>query len=547
MRGVSELGEIGRLLIIGAARSGQACAGAARRVLPQVGVTVSDQDAAALTAAEQAELAQAGIEVALGRDDAALLDGCGLVVKSPGVPGEIPLIQEARARGIPVWGEVEFASRFLDNVLVGVTGTNGKTTTAELIGHILRNAGRPSRVAGNVGTALSTLVGVAGGEDILVVELSSFQLEDSVEFRPDIAVLLNLSDDHLDRHSSQAHYYSAKLGIFRNQWMDDLAVLNLDDPAVAVAVIADGARRVWFSHRQMSGGAGESSAEDTKKAIESSADKGNAIAGEGSAGSGRGGSDGEGSDSEAPEVAPYVYFQEGFIRADTAGLVRLTLNLRNRLLEKSGVSIENSGKDGRKAAGTGEDSQEVVAWAEAGLKGEHNLENSLAATAVCLALGLSPQEVAAGLTGFPGVRHRLQEVAVIDGVTYVNDSKATNVDAALKALTAFDGGVHLILGGSLKGCSFDPLARAAAAGKVREVLLIGEASGQIASSMEAAGAGYVMAGRLEEAVRMARSNAHPGDVVLLAPACASFDQYENYEERGEHFISLVSGMTRDEG
>lgn len=505
---------IDRLLIVGMGRSGMAAALAARRLLPQAVVILSDSKTGVLDAADEADLEKSGVMLEPGRSDEALLEGCGLVIKSPGVPGDSLLIEEARLRGIPVWGEVEFARRFLPNVFVGITGTNGKTTTCELTGHLLREAGYPCRVAGNVGTALSSLAGAASEDEVLVVELSSFQLEDSITLRPDIAVLLNLTEDHMDRHPDMVQYLSSKMRIFTNQQKGDIAVINMDDPNLRGPIPGDGAR-VWFSRMA-------------------------------------------GSENEPGPDKPQVFARDGAIYADLAWLDAAAADLRRRLShagpaggrEGGGRAAgDSAGASGRNETAGGEVTTQasksglvrVVDWSRAALKGEHNLENSLAATAAALALGLSPGQVAAGLKSFPGVKHRLQEVRVIDGVRYINDSKATNVDAALKALTAFEGGIHLILGGSRKGCSFDSLA-AAAPEKVREVILIGDAADEIAASFSEHGRDTVVAGRLEDAVNMARANAVPGDVVLMAPACASFDQYKNFEERGEHFISLVNRL-----
>lgn len=502
-----------RLLVVGMARSGNAAALAARRVLPHVEVIVCDREAEPEAAAEREALEAAGIRVRLGEEDHTLLDGCGLVVKSPGVPGGISLIQEAHQRGIPVWGEVEFAWRFLENPMVGVTGTNGKTTTTELIGHILRQVGWACRVVGNVGTPLSSLVGVTGDDDILVVELSSFQLEDSVELRPDVAVLLNLAEDHLDRHGSTAAYFAAKALIFLNQQPDDLAILNLDDADVRGMAVPGAASRLWFSRHGEGGHAGD-------------------------------------------ERRPTLFLRSGDISYDAPAMISAAAGVRCKLAPGAkagaeggagappeGVDIPTGGRAGRNGADGAEDFGKVATWSEVGLRGEHNLDNALAAAAVCLGLGLNAGNVAAGLISFPGVPHRLQRLGSVDGVTYVNDSKATNVDAAIKALTAYEQGVHLILGGSLKGCSFERLAKAAGDG-VRQTILIGEAAREIETSFRQAGRRTVMAGDMEEAVRIASEAASPGDVVLLAPACASFDQYRDYVERGEHFTSLVKGMAK---
>ncbi|MHB1390483.1 MAG: Mur ligase family protein [Thermoleophilia bacterium] len=501
----AEISDLDRLLVIGMGRSGIAAALAARRLLPDAGIILADEQHVILEPDIKQELLAQGIRLEPGREDGSLLDGCGLVIKSPGVPVDIALLREARDRGILVWGELEFAWRHLPQVMVGVTGTNGKTTTTELIGHILKMAGRACRVAGNVGTALSSLVGKAGEDEILVVELSSFQLEDSELLRPDIAVLLNLTEDHLDRHHDAAHYFAAKLKIFANQGPADLAIINLDDPDCRVDFSGAG-QRIWFSH------------------------------------------------VAATNPQPLVYARDGVIYAVPGELDRAAAQLRLRLPAGeigpetgAGTGSGRNGTTGGELPDQADDSGPravgpvaVIAWPEVSLSGEHNLENSLAAVAACLALGLSAGEVAAGLKSFPGVRHRLQEVRRVNGVRFVNDSKATNVAAAVKALTAFKGGIHLILGGSLKGCSFDALAEAATPERVRQVLLIGEAAGEIEAAFSKRDRRTVMAGDLQTAVRLAVDVAVEGDVVLLAPACASFDQYDDYEQRGDHFISLVN-------
>lgn len=511
----AELDGIGRLLVVGMARSGIAAALVARKMLPRVEVVIADREFEPKEAAQVAALLEAGVRVELGREDNALLDGAGLVVKSPGVPPENSLLLEAHMLGIPVWGEVEFAWRFLPNLIVGVTGTNGKTTTTELLGHILSSAGRSCRVAGNVGVALSSLIGEVDEDTLLVVELSSFQLEDSIDFRPDLAILLNLAEDHLDRHPDIESYFSAKMRIFENQHSDNVSVINLDDPNCRRPVPGQ-ASRVWFSR----------SAGDAKPDA---------------------GESGE----------PLVFVRQGVLRANLHGLDVAGAGLRSRLPRAwAEGSVSGSEKEekpglatasGRNGAGGGEvsngvGSQAVLDWSESALKGDHNLDNCLAAAAACLSLGLNVGEVAAGITSFPGVPHRLQEIGVVNGVTYVNDSKATNVDAALKALTAYRRGVHLILGGRTKGCDFDELAVAASAPGVSEVILIGEAANDIAASFDLVGGDVVVTDDLEQAVLIASEHAQPGDTVLLSPACASFDQYDNYEQRGDHFMKLVEDL-----
>jgi UDP-N-acetylmuramoylalanine--D-glutamate ligase len=374
--------------------------------------------------ASTAALERRGLEVVradreLGNDsDLSLLERVGLVVKSPGVPGEAPLVSAARERGIPVWSEIELASRLLPNPILGVTGTNGKTTTAEWLGFIL---GAP--VAGNVGRALSELDGELGPDELVVVELSSFQLEDIVRFRPQIAVLLNLEPDHLDRHGSFEAYRAAKLRIFENQTESDTAVVPRDlDHKVR-------ARRVEFA---------------------------------------------------ADDPLP----------------------------------------------------------AEPALRGLHNRENAAAATAAARAAGATNEQIARGLREFNGVPHRLELVGERNGVGYVNDSKATNVAATLRALAAYeDTPVRLILGGSRKGEDFAPLA-AALGPNIRAVYVIGETAVELAHAIP----DTIHSGDLVTAVDRAAAAAQPGEVVLLSPACASYDQFRDFEQRGEEFKRLVANL-----
>jgi UDP-N-acetylmuramoylalanine--D-glutamate ligase len=379
--------------------------------------------------AAQSALEAGGTEVVvadrtLGSDeDLTLLNGVDVLVKSPGVPSEAPLVAAARARGIPVWSEIELASRLLPNPILGVTGTNGKTTTTELLGAMLG-----ARTAGNVGTALSELVGDVPEDGWIVCELSSFQLEDVDSFRPRIAVLLTLEPAHLDRHGSFASYRAAKLRIFENQTDEDVAVVPR-----GFGVVPGAARRIEFA---------------------------------------------------ADDALP----------------------------------------------------------TEPLIPGAHNRENAAAATAAARAAGLDEAAIAAVLRTFPGVEHRLELVAEIDGVRYVNDSKATNTAAARRALTAYDAPLHLILGGRAKGESWQELAQAIAAANVAAAYLIGEAAEPLSADLAYQNVPFLIATTLERAVAEAASAAKPGEVVLLSPACASYDQFRDYEHRGEEFRRLVQNL-----
>lgn len=429
----------GPYLVVGLARSGIAAALALRARGEQViGV---DGGAAVDTSA----LVGAGVELHLGNDGLSLLERVNTVVKSPGVPAEAPVIAAARSRGVCVVGELELAWRMLPNEFVAVTGTNGKTTTVELIGHIHREAGLPVAVAGNVGVALSGLVGQAGERVTVVCEASSFQLEDTLTFAPEAAVLLNLAPDHLDRHGTVEAYLAAKLRIFARQSRADVAVV----PAgFELDRLGGAAQRVKFG--------------------------------------------------SLPGA---------------------------RLSERDGVLYWET--------------QPLLSATELSLRGRHNLDNAMAASAVCLARGLDPDSVRAGLRSFAGVPHRLQEIARRDGVLFVNDSKATNVASTLVALEAFAAGsIHLILGGQGKGQDFsalrDPVRRSC-----RMVYLIGQDAHAIATVFEDTSVSVRHCGDLERAVAEAHKEATTGELVLLSPGCASFDQFKDFEARGQRFQEIV--------
>lgn len=393
-------------------------------------------------------LSDAGVELHVREQGVALLERSQTVVKSPGVPAEAPVIVRARLRGMCVIGELELAWRMLPNEFIAVTGTNGKTTTAELIGHIHREAGLPVAVAGNVGAALSGLVGGAEERMIVVCEASSFQLQDTLAFAPEAAVLLNLTPDHLDRHGTLEAYLAAKLRVFARQGSEDLAVAI---SGFQPDGLPGAARRVSF---------------------------------------------GSGPDAQLSQL-------DGILRWEGRPLLAST---------------------------------------ELSLRGRHNLENAMAAAAVCLARGLDPDSVRVGLRSFAGVSHRLEEVASRDGVLFVNDSKATNVASTLVALDAFaPGSIHLILGGQGKGQDFSAL-RGAVELDCRAVYLIGEDAPAIAAALKDGGVPVLDCGDLERAVAEARDRAVRGEAILLSPGCASFDQFEDFEARGERFRELAASV-----
>jgi UDP-N-acetylmuramoylalanine--D-glutamate ligase len=424
----------GPYLVVGLARSGQAAA----RTLAARGEQVIGVDSASRDGA--AELAELGVEVELDADGVDLVERAACVVKSPGVPRDAPAIATALERGAQVIGELDLAWRLLPNRFVGITGTNGKTTVTELLGHVWRTAGEPVAVAGNVGTPLASLVGEVGDDATVVCECSSFQLEDADAFAPECAVLLNIAPDHLDRHRGLDDYAEAKLRIFARQVPGDWAIFDSSEH----------------------------------------------------------------------------------------GLEGRRIGGRARLVDLADAPID--GFDD--------------ALAGSGLIGPHNARNVRAAAAVAVAMGIDRDAIAEGLRSFPGLPHRLERLAEIGGVTYVNDSKATNVAAAAAALRSFEGGVRAILGGSLKGGGFAELAELVAE-RCAAAYLIGPAADALERDLAPAWEAGVERRRcdnLADAFRAAAADADPGDVVLLAPACASFDAYRDYEQRGEHFRELVAAI-----
>jgi UDP-N-acetylmuramoylalanine--D-glutamate ligase len=431
----------GPYLVVGLARSGVAAALALRAR----GEHVIGVDMGAPTGVDA--LRTAGVEFHLREQGVPLLERVSTVVKSPGVPASAPVIAQARSRGMCVLGELELAWRMLPNEFIAVTGTNGKTTTVELIGHIYREVGLPVVVAGNVGVALSGLVGQTEEQVTVVCETSSFQLEDTLSFSPEAAIFLNITPDHLNRHGTIDAYLQAKLQVFANQGVGDTAVVPLDFEPMR---LLGSARRICF---------------------------------------------GQGEQAQLSESGGVLYWEGSLLL----------------------------GSD------------------ELRLRGRHNLENAMAAAAVCLARGLEMESVRTGLRTFAGVPHRLEEIAERDGVLFVNDSKATNVASTLVALeTMEENGPHvrLILGGQGKGQDFTAL-RAPIRRGCRAVYLIGEDAGVIEQAICARELEAQMCATLDRAVARAAAAAAPGDVVLLSPGCASFDQFADFEARGERFRELV--------
>lgn len=440
----------GRIWVYGLGASGRA----ALELLASQGlraVAVDERPAAELDATGL----PAAVELRLGRDvPSTLPPEVDTLILSPGVPLDRPLVADARRRGVPVRAEVELAFPHVRGPVVGITGSNGKSTTTALTGALLEAAGRPVAVCGNIGLPVSRAV-LDDPDRVFVVELSSFQLETIHRFRPRAAAWLNLAPDHLDRYPDVDAYAAAKARIFRNQAEDDVAVVGADDPVTAAAVTR--ARKRYFSR---------------VKAVEDGC----------------------------------------WLQGD-------------RVLE-----VE-----------PGRDPELLFTRDDLPLAGEHNLENAMAAALLARALGADVGAVRRGLAGFTGLAHRMERVAEVDGVVYYDDSKGTNPAATLRSLEGFDdGSVHLILGGLAKGADFAELAPAVAR-KAARVYLVGKAAGEIEAAL-AGSAPLERCGTLERAVAAASEASEPGQVVLLSPACASFDQFRSFAHRGEEFVRLVGGL-----
>jgi UDP-N-acetylmuramoylalanine--D-glutamate ligase len=445
-----------RVGVLGLRRSGRAVA----RLLARAGARVYASDLAAddETRAAAAELAVEGVEAEPGRHDLTRLAACDWIVPSPGIPPSAPVLVDPRVAGRPILSEIEVASWYAAAPIVAVTGTNGKTTTTELLGHLLRAGGERASVAGNVGYAFSAAVLDDPRADWHVVEVSSFQLARIATFRPHIAIALNLTPDHLDVYPSMEAYGRDKRRIAENQRADDHLALNLEDAALVELYDGVGqARRHGFDRR-------------------------------------------------AP-VALGAWFDDGW------------------------VALAGEPVEGR-----------VVPVDRLRIPGAHNVQNALAAALAAALAGVPGAAIAEGLATFEGVAHRLERVVVDGDVAWVNDSKATNVDSTMVALEAFDAPLVLILGGRHKGAPYAPLGPRLAE-RARAVLAIGDAAPRIAAELGAV-VPVETVGTLERAVARADELARPGDVVLLSPACSSYDQFPNYVARGERFKELVRARAR---
>jgi UDP-N-acetylmuramoylalanine--D-glutamate ligase len=446
-----------RVLVVGLGKSGVASA----LFLKAQGarVTVSDAKSPEDLSDQIPALLDQGITVETGGHGERTFQEKDLIVVSPGVPVDSPLLVQARAFGGSVIGEIELAAQFLPRTIVAITGSNGKTTTTSLAGEILTAAGFSALVGGNIGTPAISFVDRATRDSVIVLEVSSFQLETIDKFHPKIAVVLNVTPDHLDRHRTVQAYVDAKARIFENQNGGDFAVLNADDPTCVAMAQRTRAQVFWFSRQK--------------------------------------------------EVEQGAWVRNG------------------EILFREAPGIEKQAQ------------REIMKISEIPLKGSHNVENVLAAVCVGSLMGCGPEKIREAVTRFRAVEHRLEYVATIRGVDYYNDSKATNVDATIKAIESFPANVHLILGGKDKGSDYsvmNDLLRE----RVKRVYTIGAAAEKIESQIT--GTEVVHAETLENALRKANALADPGDVVLLAPACASFDQFRSYEHRGLVFKQIVSAL-----
>jgi UDP-N-acetylmuramoylalanine--D-glutamate ligase len=441
-----------RTLVVGLGKSG--VASALFMKAHGARVTVSDTKSGDELRNEIPVLLDHGITVETGGHGERTFRGQDLIVVSPGVPVDAPPLVQARSLGEMVIGEVELAAQFLPGPIVAITGSNGKTTTTTLTGEIVGASGISVLVGGNIGTPAISLAERAKPETVIVLEISSFQLETIQTFRPKIAVVLNVTPDHLDRHRTFEIYTDAKARIFENQQDGDFAVLNADDPTCVAMGRRTRAEVFWFSRHK--------------------------------------------------EVNQGAWVREGNI-----------------------VFRDGSGQ------------REILQVSDIPLKGAHNLENVLAAVCAAALMGCAPQKIRQAVHDFKAVEHRLEFVATVNGVDYYNDSKATNVDATIKALESFPANIHLILGGKDKGSDYTVLNDLIRQ-RVKRIYTIGAAAAKIESQVK--GAEVVHAETLDNAIRKASAAAKPGDVVLLAPACASFDQFKSYEHRGKIFKEIVGGL-----
>lgn len=442
-----------KILVIGAAKSGLA---AARFLIEHEAVVylndIKTRDN--FEPKELSELEEKGVQLIFARHPDVNLLGIDLIILSPGVPMSIPPVETARAKKIPIWSEMELASLFTNAPMVVITGTNGKTTTTALIGQLFSDTGRGVFVGGNIGVPFIGKAAELSSQDVAVLEASSFQLETTFTFKPKVALILNLTPDHIDRHGSFEEYIAAKAKIFANQDQSDWLILNWDDEGTRKLAQSARSKVIFFSRKHN--------------------------------------------------------LEEGFCVAD--GYLTAKFGGRNVPIIKT---------------------EDIF------IKGGHNLENALAAAAAGWVMDVGPEEINKTLATFRGVEHRLERVLIHDGIEYVNDSKGTNPDASIKALEAYNNPIILIAGGKNKGSDFLPFAEVIKE-KVKALILLGQAAPEIETAVKKVGyANIYHVGNYPEAVEKATALAADGDVVLLSPACASWDMFRNYEERGELFKELV--------
>lgn len=449
-----------KVLIIGAAKSGVA---AARFVAAHGGrVCLNDiKERQEFDPRLIESLEGLGLDLVLGRHAEISVEQPDLLIPSPGVPLDLPLIGEAREKGIPVWSEFELGYRWTKGQVVAITGTNGKTTTTSLLGQLFKDAHKKVFVGGNIGIPFIAEAENLSEDEIAVLEASSFQLEPTESFKPKVALILNITPDHIDRHGSMENYIRAKAKVFSNQDRNDWLILNWDDEITRNLATQADSKVIYFSRKHI---------------------------------------------------------------------------LKEGLCIKNGyLTVIDGGRE-----------IQIIRPEEIGIPGGHNLENAMAAAAAGWVMGVSAENIAHSLHTFPGVEHRLEHVLTIAGVSFINDSKGTNPDASIKALEAFQGPIVLIAGGKSKGSDFLPFAE-----KIRErvkaLVLVGKAAGEIEEAVKKVGyTNYYFARDFKDAVYKAGSLAEKGDIVLLSPACASFDMFRSYEHRGEVFKELVHQMAGSE-
>jgi UDP-N-acetylmuramoylalanine--D-glutamate ligase len=439
--------------IFGMARSGLACATLLKKLGAQVFVT--DMKPSDLLTSGVAQLMELNIDFETGGHTSKSITDKDYVIISPGVPLNIPILKEAQNRGIPIFSEIEVAFWLTDAKIVGITGSNGKTTTTTLVGEVLKEDKKESQIGGNIGIPFSSLVGKVSKEGIIVLELSSFQLERIEEFKPYVSVVLNITSDHLDRYPDLKSYIDAKLRIFENQTEVDFAVLNADDKNSMELALYSSSKKIFFS---------------TQKELELGA-----------------------------------FIKDGML------------------------FCKMNGKE-----------EKIIETEDIGIKGPHNLSNAAAACAICAILEVSPISVRETLKRFKGVEHRLEEIATLSGVKFVNDSKATNVESVWYALQSVKEPIILIAGGRDKGGDFTKL-RELVKNRVKALILIGEAKEKMSDALsDLVSTSY--SDSLEEATEEGFKKAKAGDTVLLSPACASFDMFKDYQHRGEVFKSSVRSL-----